>query len=132
MRGRGWLALIAFVIVAIAIAIALWFAYTQGATSVKTERHHAQASSARSPVRPRGEGSQSAPRGDRRWRRRGLRALARQRRGRPIHQSLRSFAAKVDTEAVLQESLLRVWQVAPKVVPDGRENCLLRLGVRIA
>jgi len=38
MRGRGWLALIAFVIVAIAIAIALWFAYTQGATSMKTER----------------------------------------------------------------------------------------------
>jgi RNA polymerase sigma-70 factor (ECF subfamily) len=51
---------------------------------------------------------------------------------RPIRESLRSFAAKVDTEAVLQESLLRVWQVAPKVVPDGRENCLLRLGVRIA
>lgn len=50
----------------------------------------------------------------------------------PIRESLRSFAAKVDTEAVLQEALLRVWQVAAKVVRDGRPNCLLRLGVRIA
>jgi DNA-directed RNA polymerase specialized sigma24 family protein len=49
-----------------------------------------------------------------------------------IRGTLRSFAASVDTEAVLQEALLRVWQVAPKVVPDGRENVLLRLGVRIA
>ena len=46
--------------------------------------------------------------------------------------SLRSFAAQVDTEAVLQESLLRVWQVAPRFVPDGRANGLLRLGIRIA
>ena len=51
---------------------------------------------------------------------------------RPVRESLRSFAAVVDTEAVLQEALLRVWQVAPRFVPDGRPNGLLRLGVRIA
>jgi RNA polymerase sigma-70 factor (ECF subfamily) len=49
-----------------------------------------------------------------------------------IRSGLRSFAAIVDTEAVLQESLLRVWQVAPRVVPDGRPNALLRMSVRIA
>jgi RNA polymerase sigma-70 factor (ECF subfamily) len=49
-----------------------------------------------------------------------------------LRASLHSFAASVDTEAVLQESLLRVWQVAPRHVPDGRENSLLRLAVRIA
>ena len=46
--------------------------------------------------------------------------------------ALRSFAAVVDVEAVLQEALLRVWQVAPRFVPDGKPNGLLRLGVRIA
>lgn len=49
-----------------------------------------------------------------------------------VRGALRSFAAQVDTEAVLQEALLRVWQVAPKLVPDGRPNALLRLSVRIA
>ncbi len=49
-----------------------------------------------------------------------------------VRRSLRSFAATVDVEAVLQESLLRVWQVAPRFVPDGKPNGLLRLGVRIA
>lgn len=49
-----------------------------------------------------------------------------------VRLSLRSFAASVDTEAVLQETLLRVWQVAPRFVPDGRPNGLLRLGIRIA
>ena len=50
----------------------------------------------------------------------------------PLRVSLRSFAAVVDVEAVLQESLLRVWTVAPRFVRDGRPNGLLRLGVRIA
>lgn len=50
----------------------------------------------------------------------------------PIRESLRSFARVVDVEAVLQEALLRVWQVAPRFVPDGAPNGLLRLGVRIA
>ncbi|HEY0253770.1 MAG TPA: sigma-70 family RNA polymerase sigma factor [Kofleriaceae bacterium] len=49
-----------------------------------------------------------------------------------IRLSLSSFASVVDVEAVLQEALLRVWQVAPKIVPDGRPNCVLRMGVRIA
>lgn len=51
---------------------------------------------------------------------------------RPLRDSLRSFAAHLDTEAVLQEALLRIWQVAPSVVPDGRPNTLLRFGLRVA
>ncbi len=49
----------------------------------------------------------------------------------PVRRSLASFAARVDTEAVLQEALLRVWQVAPRVEVD-RPNALLRLAVRVA
>ncbi len=49
-----------------------------------------------------------------------------------LRQSLRSFAARVDTEATVQEALLRTWQVAPRHVPDGRPNSLLRLALRIA
>ena len=49
-----------------------------------------------------------------------------------MRDSLRSFATVLDTEAVLQEALLRVWQVSPRFVQDGRPNGLLRLGVRIA
>ncbi|MGC4121382.1 MAG: sigma factor [Myxococcales bacterium] len=49
-----------------------------------------------------------------------------------VRDSLRPFAASVDAEAVLQESLLRVWQTAPGFKPDGRPNALLRLAVRIA
>lgn len=52
---------------------------------------------------------------------------------RPLRDSLRTFAAQVDTEAVLQESLLRVWQIAPRVeVADGQANALLRVALRIA
>jgi len=49
-----------------------------------------------------------------------------------LRDSLRSFAARVDTEAVLQEALIRVWQVAPRFVPDGRPDGLVRLAIRIA
>jgi DNA-directed RNA polymerase specialized sigma24 family protein len=49
-----------------------------------------------------------------------------------LRASLRPLAARVDAEAVLQETLLRVWQVAPRCVRDGRPNALLRLGTRIA
>jgi DNA-directed RNA polymerase specialized sigma24 family protein len=49
-----------------------------------------------------------------------------------LRGSLRSFAERVDVEAVLQETLVRVWQVAPRVVPDGRPHALLRLAIRIA
>jgi RNA polymerase sigma-70 factor (ECF subfamily) len=49
-----------------------------------------------------------------------------------LREGLRRFAAQADVEAVLQEALLRVWQVAPRVKPDGRPNALLRLAVRVA
>lgn len=51
---------------------------------------------------------------------------------RTLRDGLRPFAASVDTEAVLQETFLRLWQVAPRFVPDGRPDGLLRLGLRIA
>ena len=50
----------------------------------------------------------------------------------PLRDSLRSFVTVIDVESILQESLLRVWQVAPRFVADGRPNGLLRLGLRIA
>jgi RNA polymerase sigma-70 factor (ECF subfamily) len=49
-----------------------------------------------------------------------------------LRSSLRPFAAVVDAEAVLQETLLRIWQVAPRFEPDGRPNGLLRLALRSA
>lgn len=49
-----------------------------------------------------------------------------------LRASLRSYAAKLDVEAVVQEALLRSWQVAPRFVPDGRPNGFLRFTVRIA
>lgn len=51
---------------------------------------------------------------------------------RPLRESLRSFAARVDIEAVVQETLLRTWQVAPRIVEDGKPNPLLRVALRIA
>lgn len=50
----------------------------------------------------------------------------------PLRASLRPFAASLDTEAVLQETLLRVWQVAPRFTHDGRPNALLRFAMRTA
>jgi RNA polymerase sigma-70 factor (ECF subfamily) len=49
-----------------------------------------------------------------------------------VRASLRPFAARVDAEAVVQETLFRVWQVARRFVADGRPNGLLRLALRIA
>jgi RNA polymerase sigma-70 factor (ECF subfamily) len=62
------------------------------------------------------------------------RAFARWMAGaeRPMRDSLRSFVTVIDVEAILQEALLRVWQVASRFVADGRPNGLLRLGLRIA
>ena len=48
-----------------------------------------------------------------------------------VRDSLRSFARVIDVEAVLQETLLRVWQVAPRFVPDGQADGLLRLAIRV-
>jgi RNA polymerase sigma-70 factor (ECF subfamily) len=49
-----------------------------------------------------------------------------------VRLTLRSFASVIDVEAVLQESLLRVWQVAGRFERDGRPNGLLRFTIRIA
>ena len=49
-----------------------------------------------------------------------------------LRLSLASFAETVDTEAAIQEALLRVWQVASRVQPDGRPNSLLRFSIRTA
>ena len=46
-----------------------------------------------------------------------------------LRRTLKPFAALVDTEAVLQEALLRVWQVAPRFSSDGKPNALLRFAV---
>ncbi len=50
----------------------------------------------------------------------------------PLRRSLGSFAARVDVEAVIQEALLRTWQVAARVERDGEPNALLRVSLRIA
>lgn len=50
----------------------------------------------------------------------------------PMRQSLRSFATRVDVESVMQEALLRTWQIAPRVELDGKPNALLRVSLRIA
>lgn len=50
----------------------------------------------------------------------------------PLRGSLRLFATSLDTEAVLQETLLRVWQVAPRFTHDGKPNALLRFAMRTA
>lgn len=49
-----------------------------------------------------------------------------------LRRSLARFATQADVEAVLQEALLRLWQVASRFEPDGRPNGLLRLARRIA
>jgi len=49
-----------------------------------------------------------------------------------VRSSLARFARAVDTEAVLQEALLRIWQVAGRVQLDGRGDTLVRLAIQIA
>ncbi len=49
-----------------------------------------------------------------------------------LRAALHRFAAVVDIEAVLQEALLRTWQVAPRFRADGKPNGLLRLAHSIA
>ena len=49
----------------------------------------------------------------------------------PLRRSLRGFARVVDSEAVLQEALLRLWQVAPRIEHDGRPDVLMRMAYRI-
>jgi RNA polymerase sigma-70 factor (ECF subfamily) len=50
----------------------------------------------------------------------------------PLRDSLRAFAARVDVESLVQEALLRVWNHAAQIAPDGRPNALLRWGIRAA
>jgi RNA polymerase sigma-70 factor (ECF subfamily) len=50
----------------------------------------------------------------------------------PLRSALYRFAAVVDVEAVVQETLLRTWQVATQFRPDGGPNALLRMSLRIA
>lgn len=50
----------------------------------------------------------------------------------PLRSALRPFATSVDAEAVLQETLLRIWQVAPRFAHDGKPNALLRFSMRTA
>ena len=49
-----------------------------------------------------------------------------------VRLTLARFARAVDTEAVLQEALLRIWQVAGRVQLDGRGDALVRLAIQIA
>ncbi len=49
-----------------------------------------------------------------------------------VRLSLSRFAAQLDVESVVQETLMRVWQVAPRFSADGRPNSLLRFAVRVA
>jgi len=49
-----------------------------------------------------------------------------------IRARLRSYAAVVDTEAIVQEALLRTWQFAPRCQPDGKPDSLLRLSITFA
>lgn len=51
---------------------------------------------------------------------------------RPVRLALARYCEQVDVEAVLQEAFLRVWQVAPRFVPDGQPHALLRFAVRTA
>jgi RNA polymerase sigma-70 factor (ECF subfamily) len=65
---------------------------------------------------------------------RDMRAFARWMAGAEerVRLSLYSFARTVDVESVVQDTMLRVWQVAPRFEPDGKPNGLLRLAIRIA
>jgi len=49
-----------------------------------------------------------------------------------IRLSLSRFCRIVDTEAVVQETLLRMWQLAPRFTPDGKPDALLRYAIRTA
>lgn len=49
-----------------------------------------------------------------------------------VRLSLYRFCRFVDTEVVVQETLLRMWQLAPRFTPDGGPDALLRYAVRTA
>jgi len=49
-----------------------------------------------------------------------------------VRLSVARFARAVDAEAIIQETLLRIWQIAPSVTLDPRGDTLVRLAVQIA
>jgi DNA-directed RNA polymerase specialized sigma24 family protein len=49
-----------------------------------------------------------------------------------VRLSLTKLARAVDSEAIVQEALLRIWQLAPRVVVDERGDVLVRFAVQIA
>lgn len=49
-----------------------------------------------------------------------------------LRASLRRFAAVADVEAVLQESLLRIWQMAPRLEAHAEGSTLTRVALRVA
>ncbi|MFT7622843.1 MAG: DNA-directed RNA polymerase specialized sigma24 family protein [Myxococcota bacterium] len=49
-----------------------------------------------------------------------------------IRLSLSSWATTIDVEVVVQETLLRAWQVAPRLEPHLQGETLLRYCIRIA
>jgi RNA polymerase sigma factor (sigma-70 family) len=49
-----------------------------------------------------------------------------------LRASLRPLATRVDAEAIVQETLLRVWQVIPRFTRDDRPNGLLRFALRVS
>ncbi|RMH31189.1 MAG: sigma-70 family RNA polymerase sigma factor [Planctomycetota bacterium] len=49
-----------------------------------------------------------------------------------IRLSLFRFCRFVDTEVVVQETLLRMWQLAPRFTPDGKPDAMLRYAIRTA
>jgi RNA polymerase sigma factor (sigma-70 family) len=48
----------------------------------------------------------------------------------PLRVSLRRFAQQVDVEAIVQEGLLRMWRLAPRVELEG-EDASLRYALRL-
>jgi DNA-directed RNA polymerase specialized sigma24 family protein len=51
---------------------------------------------------------------------------------RGLRISLRQFSHVVDVESVVQETLLRVWQVATRIQSDSKPNTLLRFAITTA
>jgi DNA-directed RNA polymerase specialized sigma24 family protein len=49
-----------------------------------------------------------------------------------LRRSLRSFATVVDVEVVVQETAIRVWDLASTIVPDGRPAFLARWAATVA
>lgn len=49
-----------------------------------------------------------------------------------VRASVARYAAAVDTEVVVQETLMRVWLVAHRIELDDRGDCTIRFAIRMA